>query len=520
MFILAALALLPNLGGEYVWSKDEARDGLVASDMRETGRWLIPHLGGHVYPYKPPLFHWLVAVASPHGVTEWSLRLPSVLAAAAIVALTYAMGARLGTPLTGLVAAAVLVSSTTFVEWSRIGRLEMLLLLWLTLAFWSALRWLEDGQRRHVVVLGLALGLGCLTKGPVGLAPLGILIVALALLRRWPRRALMDLGLVLALAVALPLAWLGLAAAAHAGTTEYLEAVIANFALEIRVFRNQHPLFAAEVIGVGFLPWTPVLLGALVILVRTWRTSWRPLVLPLLWAGFVLVAFTVFISPRAVYFLPIFPPLALLVAWAWSASSSEDRRWMLYPLALTVIVFFLIGVDLTIWPLTIDWKRQITVLGRGLGIAVAVMAGAAGIGLLSLVKRRRVHAAPVVVGIAALTVLVIIQIVVRTPRANLAYPTREVAARFVALLPQGAEVAYMDLKLSTALMFYTQQRQIELLRIPAVSDLARHPRRYALLPQEIMAIMWKECSPPPPLREETIFGARYVLFNGARPRCP
>jgi 4-amino-4-deoxy-L-arabinose transferase-like glycosyltransferase len=519
VFILAALALLPNLGDEYVWSKDQARDGLVARDMRETGRWLIPHLGGHVYPYKPPLFHWLVAVASPHGVTEWSLRLPSVLAAAAIVALTYAMGARLGTPLTGLVAAAVLVSSTTFVEWSRIGRLEMLLLLWLTLAFWSALRWLEDGQRRHVVVLGLALGLGCLTKGPVGLAPLGILIVALALLRRWPRHALTDLGLVLALAVALPLGWLGLAAAAHAGTTEYLEAVIANFALEVRVLRNQHPLFAAEVVGVGFLPWTPVLLGALVILVRTWPSSWRPLVLPLLWASFVLVTFTMFISPRAVYFLPIFPPLALLVAWTWTASSSKDRRWMLYPLALTVIVFFLIGVGLTIWPLTIEWKRQITVLGRGLGIAAALMAGAAGIGLLSLVKRRRAQAAPIVVGIAALTVLVIIQIVVRTPRVNLAYPTREVAARFGALLPPGAEVAYMDLRLSTALMFYTQQRPVELLRVPAVSDLARHPGRYALLPQEILAIMWKECSSPTPLREETIFGARYVLVNGATPRC-
>ena len=104
IFVVTALALLPDLGRQHVWSKDEARDGLVARDMVERGHWLIPHMGGRVYPYKPPLFHWLVALLSPRGVTEWSLRLPSVLAAAATVALTYSMAACLGTPATGLVA--------------------------------------------------------------------------------------------------------------------------------------------------------------------------------------------------------------------------------------------------------------------------------------------------------------------------------------------------------------------------------------------------------------------------------
>ncbi|MGH7335845.1 MAG: ArnT family glycosyltransferase, partial [Candidatus Rokuibacteriota bacterium] len=78
VFVVVGLLLLPDLGGQNVWSKDEARDGLVARDMVERGSWLIPHIGGRVYPFKPPLFHWLVALTSPGGVTEWSLRLPSV----------------------------------------------------------------------------------------------------------------------------------------------------------------------------------------------------------------------------------------------------------------------------------------------------------------------------------------------------------------------------------------------------------------------------------------------------------
>jgi 4-amino-4-deoxy-L-arabinose transferase-like glycosyltransferase len=520
VFALAVIALLPNLGGENVWSKDEARDGLVARDMLETGHWLIPHMGGRVYPYKPPLFHWLVALVSPGGVTEWSLRFPSVLAAAGTVALTYSMGARIGTPLTGLIAALVLLASTTFVEWARIGRLEMLLVLWLTLGVWAAQRWLDEGKRRDAILLGAALGLGLLTKGPVGLAPLGMLLVALALLRRWPPRALADLGLALAVGVAFPVLWLGIATVTGAGVNAYLDAVIANFGVEVRVLRNQHPLFAAEAIGVGFLPWTLLLVGAVVVLVRTWPATWRPLLLPLVWAGFILVTFTVFISPRAVYFLPIFPALALLVAGTWSLCSAEHRRRLSYVLAVSLLIFFLAGVWLAISPTTIEWKRQVTVLGRTLGVTATAMGGAAWLTLAMLWKRRREDLAPLVVGVAALVVLMVGQVTVRTPRVNLAYPTREVAARFGSLLPDGAEVAYMDLKVSTALMFYTKHRTVELSKLPPVmSELTGHPHRYSLLPLEVMAILWQECAPPP-LREETIFGSRYGLYNGVSPRCP
>src|SRR5262245_48915125 len=146
VFVVVMLLLLPDLGGQNVWSKDEARDGLVARDMLERGTWLVPHIGGRVYPYKPPLFHWLVAVVSVRGLTEWSLRLPSVLAAAATAAVTFAIGARLVAPGTGLAAVAVLVSSPAFVEWARMGRLEMLLVFWITLGSWSAMRWLEAEQ--------------------------------------------------------------------------------------------------------------------------------------------------------------------------------------------------------------------------------------------------------------------------------------------------------------------------------------------------------------------------------------
>jgi 4-amino-4-deoxy-L-arabinose transferase-like glycosyltransferase len=513
VFVVTAVVLVPDLGGQYVWSKDEARGGLVAREMVEMGHWLIPHIGGQVYPDKPPLFHWLVALSSSRGVTEWSLRLPSLLAAAATVALTYAMGARLATPLTGFAAALILASNTTFVEWARAGRLEMLLVLWLTLAFWSALRWLDDGRRRHLVVLGLALGLGCLTKGPVGLVPLAALIVAVALLGRWSRGTLTDLGLALSVAVALPASWLGLAAGLHDGFHEYLEAVIANFVSEVQESRNRHALFAAEEIGVGFLPWTLTLPAAVFVLVRTWPTSGRVLALPLLWGGFVLVTFTVVISPRAVYFLPIYPALALVVAWAWSAASAQERRWMTWPLVLAVIAVGLAGVGLVMWPLTLEFKQQVVVLSRAVGIVLAVMAGLTALGVALLLRRRRADVVPIMVGTGALLLFVVLQVTVHTPRDNRAYPTREVAARFAAMLPPGVEVVYVDRKFTTGLMFYLRHRLLAVIPEAGLADLAHRPRRYALLPHEVRLLIHRGCSPAPPLREETLFGSRYVLVS-------
>ena len=103
-----------------------------------------------------------------------------------------------------------------------------------------------------------------------------------------------------------------------------------------------------------------------------------------------------------------------------------------------------------------------------------------------------------------------------------AYPTREVAARFAALVPPGAEVAYVDVKLSTALMFYLPHRGVKLPRIRVIADLPDRSWRYALIPdEEMMLLVRKRCGPPPPLREEPLVGGRYVLVNleGVGPLC-
>ncbi len=100
--IIALLALfgavmLGNLGGWELKGADEPRYAQIAREMRETGRYIVPHLNAEMYPDKPPLFFWLMALAAvPSGdVSAFEARLPSVLAGLGLILLTYLFAARL-----------------------------------------------------------------------------------------------------------------------------------------------------------------------------------------------------------------------------------------------------------------------------------------------------------------------------------------------------------------------------------------------------------------------------------------
>jgi 4-amino-4-deoxy-L-arabinose transferase-like glycosyltransferase len=193
--IIAALAL-NRLGAAEVCGSNEAVEGIFVQQMVEHGKLLFALENGHSPMYKPPLFHW-TATALDHlleltKVTAFNLRLASALYAVAGVILTVRfswdfLGAS-GAWLAGL----ILCSSYQYVEQARIGRVDMTLCFFETLALMVFMWWyageekatsgkdqVEKSQEQAACVgnsrqswlrytLALALGLGVLAKGPVG----------------------------------------------------------------------------------------------------------------------------------------------------------------------------------------------------------------------------------------------------------------------------------------------------------------------------------------------------------------
>lgn len=186
--VLASIVLCYELGRNPIQLWDESRTAVNAAEMDHTGNWLVTQFKGEpdTWNTKPPLLIWLQTLCLRlFGYSEWSIRLPSTLAALGTVTLLYWFAARtLKLPLAGLLGSLVLVTSTGFVRIhvARTGDYDALLVFWLTLATVSCYRYLEYQQPRALYWLAVAITAAVFTKSVAGLIGLPAFVLY-ALLR-------------------------------------------------------------------------------------------------------------------------------------------------------------------------------------------------------------------------------------------------------------------------------------------------------------------------------------------------
>ena len=182
-FLLATglLILAAGIGLRDPWPADEPRFALIAQEMVESGNWLLPHIGGVLYPDKPPLFFWLVAAFYLlTGSIRVAILMPGVVAGIGVLLLVSDLGRRLWDPKTGILCGATLLAIVQFPLQMKTGQIDGLLCLWTTLGIYGFSRHLLLGPDwRWWAIGGMAAGLGVITKG-VGILPYLIVIPYLA----------------------------------------------------------------------------------------------------------------------------------------------------------------------------------------------------------------------------------------------------------------------------------------------------------------------------------------------------
>src|SRR2546429_434359 len=303
----ALVALAVVLGalpmGSDVYEGGEAREGLVVREMLRTGDWILPLWNGSVVPSKPPLFHWLAAGAAAltgAGVTEHSLRVPSIALAGLVVLLVFLAGRAWGGEQVGFLAALVLATTPQFLNEAGDGRVDMTLTTAITgaqPAFVHPPRG-GGGATRHV---------------PTPFPPPPFLAVAGG--------------------------WYGLAYH-HRGMDFVAKQIVSENGealLGSSRFPYRSPFFYLAPLVLGGLPWTLVLPWALA---RGWRSGDLARRHAVVWAAVVLVFFSLAPLKRAAYLLPLRPALALVVGW-WLAEAAEEERpaggWVAVARALAVV---------------------------------------------------------------------------------------------------------------------------------------------------------------------------------------
>ena len=137
--IVAIVTLLYRLGSIGLIDETEPLFAEAARQMVETGDWLTPYYNDVTRFDKPPLVYWMMAIGyRAFGVNEWTVRLPSSIAAIALMTLVCFVTVRCVMPsrlplghlkpwLAGGLAGAIAVLNLHTLVWGRTGVSDMLL---------------------------------------------------------------------------------------------------------------------------------------------------------------------------------------------------------------------------------------------------------------------------------------------------------------------------------------------------------------------------------------------------------
>lgn len=329
---MALLTLAPP-----VFTRGEAREGLVVQSLVAGGDWIAPRREGRLAS-KPPLYHWIAAtVSTAVGESDTALRLPSALAAWGMAVATWTIGLALFDRRRAWIAVGTLLSTLGFWRSATEARVDMLFAATIAAALAGFAWWRRDDDPRARWLLYLGTAAAVLTKGPAGAVLVGGVVVAtLAAGREWRRIVQLLAPGPFVASAAIVLGWYALAYRQAGGEFVAVQIVHENVARAVGFGafarqRHAHHLKMVESFAALLLPWNLTLLDA-------WRlpSGWQRRFLHTWWIV-VLAFFTAAAGKRGVYVLPLYPAIALVAA-DWIDGRLGARPWIAATLALLVAV--------------------------------------------------------------------------------------------------------------------------------------------------------------------------------------
>lgn len=359
--LLALVLAFSFLGSRGIWEPDEGRYTNVAINMVESGEWLNPRRNEDVGHWtKPPLTYWAVAASiRTFGLNPWAARLPLAVSYLLCVWLTWRL-ARCLAPGSETAAAVVFATMVLPVCAAQVITTDFVLAACETLAVWA---FVESRRGSGPAGLWIALmwagfALAFLAKGPPGLLPLPVLLL-LGWLLPGPRRALQLTGFMLFAVLALP--WYVAVMLGNSGLFEYfISDEVMNRVVTNQFDRHGEWYGWAAIYGptlvLGSLPWTGALwrwAKGIPAAARRWRdpAAGHEDAAMLFLTAWVLLPLLVLCLSRSrlpLYLLPLFVPLALLVAVQRHKEGRALPRWPW--LALWVALLLALRLGAVYWP--------------------------------------------------------------------------------------------------------------------------------------------------------------------------
>ncbi len=317
---------------------EESRWATAAREMIASGDWVVPRQQGTIFPERPPLGSWAMAlVGFARGEIDLvAIRLPSALATLAAVVLIFAYASRWMTRVGAFAAAAAYATFGQVMVLGRQGESEALFTLFTggALLVWHAAY--TGGQSRATAWLaGYSLAaLGALVKGPQ--APVYFVSVTGIFLlceRNWRWLISREHLLGMLSFAAIVGAWFVPFTLSNLGAVDDIWAGLAQDRFTTQNLARHIASYPFETFGC-LLPWSPLLLALLNPRVLRSIAADRPQVKFLIIALVVTYPSVWFAAgARGRYYMPLYPVIAVLVGLVVEhcavrlAASLEQAFW-------------------------------------------------------------------------------------------------------------------------------------------------------------------------------------------------
>ena len=314
-FIFAALVIVYfwALGSYPLINHDEGRYAEIPREMMARDNFITPTLNYFLYFEKPALHYWLTAASfAVFGQNEFAARFFPALLGLLGVFFTWLFTRKVYDEETANLSAVVLGTGVLYFAISHINLTDMTVSFFLALSLFAFYFYHKENCKIWGLVFFGAMALGVLAKGLIGVVlPAGVIFWFMVFTRRWDifKKAFWPLGILFFLVISVP--WFYLVCKANPDFFRFffIQEHFLRYTTKMHGRFEPFWFFFPVIIG-GLFPWT----AGLFLSFKNMFAKREDVIFLTCWIFVMLLFFSISDSKLVPYIIPVFPPLAVIIA--------------------------------------------------------------------------------------------------------------------------------------------------------------------------------------------------------------